>query len=62
VIARALERVEFTWDPISSSLRKSADAAHEVGFLRKPPDLNGIHSLKLLNEVLEEKNLPPVAE
>jgi NitT/TauT family transport system substrate-binding protein len=62
VIARALQRVEFTWDPISTSLRKSADAAHQVGFLRKPPDLKGIHSLKLLNEVLKEKNLPPVGE
>lgn len=62
VIARAMERVEFTWDPISSSLRNSANAAYQAGFLRKPPDLNGIHSLKLLNEVLKEKNLPPVAE
>lgn len=62
VIARALERVEFTWDPISSSLRKSADAAHQIGFLRKPPDLHGIYSLKLLNEVLKENHLPPVAE
>ena len=34
VIARAMERVEFTWDPISSSLRKSAEAAHKIGFLR----------------------------
>lgn len=62
VIARAMERVEFTWDPITSSLHKSADAAHQAGFLRKPPDLHGIHSLKLLNEVLKERNLPPVAE
>jgi NitT/TauT family transport system substrate-binding protein len=62
VITRAMERVEFTWDPISSSLRKSAEAAHKVGFLRTMPDLKGIYSLGLLNEVLKEKNLPPVAE
>jgi len=62
VIERAMSRVEFTWDPISSSLRKSADAAHKVGFLKTAPDLSGIYSLKLLNEVLKEKSLPPVAE
>jgi NitT/TauT family transport system substrate-binding protein len=62
VIARAMERVEFTWDPIGSSLRKSAGAAYRVGFLRAPPDLAGIYSLRLLNEVLQEKQLPPVAD
>lgn len=60
VIASALERVEFTWDPISSSLRKSAEAAHQIGFLRSEPNLQGIYSLKALNEVLKEKNLPAV--
>jgi NitT/TauT family transport system substrate-binding protein len=62
VVARALERVEFTWDPLSSSLRKSAEASHKVGFLKTPPDLRGIYSLRTLNEVLKEKNLPAVAE
>ena len=62
VIARAMERVEFTWDPISSSLRKSAEAAHKIGFLRTHPDLKGIYSLTTLNEVLQEKHLAAVAE
>jgi NitT/TauT family transport system substrate-binding protein len=62
VITQAMARVEFTWDPISSSLRKSAEAAHKIGFLRKPPDLRGIYSLAPLNEVLSAKNLPTVAE
>ena len=62
VITRAMGRVEFTWDPITSSLRKSAEAAHKVGFLKTPPDLMGIYSLRLLNDVLKEKQLPPVAE
>jgi NitT/TauT family transport system substrate-binding protein len=62
VITRALERVEFTWDPIASSLRKSAEAAHRVGFLKSLPDLHGIYSLRALNEVLREKQLPAVAE
>jgi NitT/TauT family transport system substrate-binding protein len=62
VIARAMERVEFTWDPVSASLHKSAQAAHELLFLRKPPDLKGIFVLDPLNELLKEKNLPPVRE
>jgi NitT/TauT family transport system substrate-binding protein len=60
VIERAMTRVEFTWDPISASLVKSAEAAHKLLFLRKPPDLNGIYMLDALNDVLREKNLPPV--
>jgi len=60
VIQKAMSRVEFTWDPICSSLKKSADAAHTVGFTRKPPALGGIYSLDLLNDVLKEKNLPVV--
>ena len=62
VIARAMERVQFTWDPVSVSLRKSADGAYKLHFLRKPPDLKGIYALQTLNEVLAEKNLPPVRE
>ena len=60
VIARAMERVEFTWDPIAPSLQKSAEAAHKLLFLRQPPDLKGIFMLDMLNEVLKEKNLLPV--
>jgi NitT/TauT family transport system substrate-binding protein len=62
VITRAMGRIEFTWDPISPSLRKYAEGTHKVGFLRKPPELDGIYSLKLLNEVLKEKSLPAVRE
>src|SRR5207253_1880492 len=60
VIARAMGRVEFTWDPVPSSLQKSAEAAHKLLFLRQPPELKGIFQLDLLNEVLKEKNLPPL--
>ncbi|MBI3879640.1 MAG: ABC transporter substrate-binding protein [Verrucomicrobia bacterium] len=62
VIARAMERVEFTWDPISASLHTSAESAHKIGFLRSAPNLKGIYSLGPLNEVLKEKNLPAVRE
>jgi NitT/TauT family transport system substrate-binding protein len=62
VIQKAMSRVEFTWDPLCASLQQSATAAHRVGFLRKPPALGGIYSLKLLNDLLNEKALPPVEE
>lgn len=62
VMDRALERVDLTWDPLPASLRQSAQAAHEVGFLRDPPDLRGIYALEILNRVLAARRLPPVSE
>ncbi len=55
----SLENLEFTHDPIASSLRKSAEDAVEVGLL-EPVDLDGIYDLKLLNEVLKASGEPPV--
>ena len=60
VVKRALERVEFTWDPMSSSLYKGAEQAHEIGFIKTKPNLNGIYALNPLNAVLKEKQLPEV--
>jgi NitT/TauT family transport system substrate-binding protein len=60
VIQKAMARVEFTWDPISSSLKKSAQESHGIGFVKSLPVLGGIYSLSLLNEVLKEKDLPLV--
>lgn len=63
VLAKALTRLDLTWDPIKSSLFKSANDAFDVGFLGKTrPDLSGIYDLTLLNEVLKEKGLNPVGE
>lgn len=62
VMERALGRVDLTWDPLPASLRQSAQAAHDVGFLRDPPDLRGIYALQILNRVLEARRLPPVSE
>jgi len=61
VITRALDRVDLTWDPLASSLRKSADAVYRVGFVRTPPDLSGIYALQPLNDALKAKHLPAVA-
>ncbi|HEY7108482.1 MAG TPA: ABC transporter substrate-binding protein [Nitrososphaeraceae archaeon] len=63
ILAKALTRLELTWDPIKSSLFKSANDAFDIGFLGKTrPDLSGIYDLTLLNEVLKEKGLKPVGE
>lgn len=62
VIERALERVEFTWDPIAASLHKAAESAYKIGFIKQAPDLAGIYDLGMLNEVLGEQNLAPVSD
>ena len=56
VISGAWENLEFTLDPIASSLQGSADDAIAVGLL-DPVDLAdpGIYDLTLLNEVLAER-------
>jgi NitT/TauT family transport system substrate-binding protein len=61
VVSLALSRVEFTWDPIQQSLFKGAAAAHKIGFLRKPPQLDGIYELDFLNAVLKAEGLPALA-
>lgn len=60
VIAQAWTRLRPTWDPLSSSLVESANAARALGFLKEPPDLRGLYDLSLLNEVLKARNLPAV--
>ena len=61
-IAGAFENLTFTYDPIASSLQESADDAVAVGLL-EPVDLAspGIYDLTLLNEVLADNGLEPVA-
>lgn len=60
VLAQAWDRLRVTWNPISSSLIKSADSAFTAGFLKEKPDLSGIYDLTLLNQVLTEKGLANV--
>lgn len=55
VLDDAFSRTSLTYDPVKSSLFKSAEWAYEAGFLGKQkPDLSSIYDLSLLNEVLEE--------
>ena len=58
-IAGAWSNLEFTLDPIASSLQTSADHAIDAGLL-DPVDLTtpGIYDLTLLNEVLAARGRP----
>ena len=54
------ENLEFTFDPIRSSLLKSAEDAEEVGLL-EPVSLDGIYSLGTLNKVLKDLGKSEIA-
>ena len=59
VLEAAWKNLEFTLDPIASSLKASADHASRVGLL-DPVDLTGIYDLDLLNELLRTAGRPEV--
>lgn len=54
VINRAWGNLQFTWDPLPKTLRKSADDAVEAGLLTLGQNkLAGIYDLRLLNQTLK---------
>jgi NitT/TauT family transport system substrate-binding protein len=53
LMREAWGRLEFTCDPIRASLLKSAEDAHRLGFLNRPPDLSHIYQLDMLNDVMK---------
>src|SRR5262249_5596326 len=56
VLEEAFGRMQATYDPLRSSLMKSANSAFEAGFLgRQMPDLSNLYDLAILNQVLTEK-------
>jgi len=61
VISEAFSRMDITYDPVKSSVSKSADDAFDLGFLgSKTPDLSNIFDLSILDKVLQEQNLPVI--
>ncbi|HEY3291537.1 MAG TPA: ABC transporter substrate-binding protein [Anaerolineae bacterium] len=60
VIDGAWSRQRVTYEPISTSLIKSALAAYKAGYLKSNPDLSNIYDLSLLNQILSAKGLPEV--
>jgi NitT/TauT family transport system substrate-binding protein len=61
VLNASLSRIDFTYDPIRLSLLQDANDAYKLGFLPEQPDLSGIYDLTILDQVLQEKGLPPVS-
>ncbi len=56
VLDEAYARIQVTYDPLRTTLLKSAQSAFTAGFLGKQmPDLSGIYDLTLLNQVLIAK-------
>jgi len=61
VIDDAFSRLDFTVDPVRSSVEISARRAADLGLLGgRSPDLSGLFDLTLLNQVLKEKHLKAV--
>lgn len=59
-LRNALQRLEFTFDPLEQSLFEMADNAYDIGLIGRggdKPDLTNIYDLRLLREVLKERNL-----
>ena len=61
MITGSWANLEFTLDPIASSLDKSAKDAQAVGLL-DPVDLDGIYDLTILNKVLAAQGKPAVKD
>ncbi len=61
LIDAAWENLEFTVDPIASSLEESAGDAEEVGLL-EPVELDGIYDLSILNRLLADEGESEVEE
>ncbi len=55
VVDAALGRIRFTYEPMETSVKEQGRAAFRAGFLKKEPELSGLFDLKLLGEVLTEK-------
>jgi len=62
LIAAAWEQLEFTPDPVTSSLLLGAQHAHEVGVLKNEPKLDRLVDLGLLNELLKNRGKEPIAQ
>src|SRR5260370_5803387 len=60
LIAASFQSINFTDDPIASSLQTSAQNAKKLGLL-KSTNLKGLYDLRLLNKVLSAKHEPAVS-
>ena len=61
-ISGSWKNMTFTFDPIASSLHKSADDAKKVGLLPGDTKIDGIYDLSFLNKLLTAAGKPPVSD
>lgn len=61
VLDAAWENVVFTADPLASTLKEGAQHAVDVGLLEQP-DLSGLYSLDILNELLKARDEAEVSD
>ncbi|WP_059011320.1 ABC transporter substrate-binding protein [Streptomyces specialis] len=61
VLDPAWEHVEFTNDPLASTLATGAENAVNAGLLEET-DLTGIYDLSILNRVLADEGLPEITD
>ena len=60
LVTASFANIEFTLDPVPSSLLTSAKNAETVGLLDPVDNLEGIYDLKPLNAVLKDRGEPEV--
>lgn len=60
IVRAGLSRVEPLVDPLWKSIAADAANARALGYLKKPPALEGLIDLRILNALLAEKGDPPV--
>ena len=61
VIAAAWKQLEFTVDPVPSSVLLGAQHAYQVGVLKKAPALDKLVDLTLLNQLLKQQGKAQIA-
>jgi NitT/TauT family transport system substrate-binding protein len=59
LVDASFDHIEFTLDPIASSVQKSAEEGKELGFLESS-DIADLFDLTIANEVLQANNQPAV--
>ena len=62
VIVAAWKQLEFTVDPVPSSVLTGAQHAFEVGVLKAEPKLDGLIDLGLLNALLKERGKAEIVQ
>jgi NitT/TauT family transport system substrate-binding protein len=61
IFANATSYLTFTYDPLETSVEQQAQNAYALGDLSSAvPNLSGLYDLTLLNQVLQQDNLPQI--